>query len=58
MVSAHGRRRQVAYAKQRGLSKRRACALLGVARSGLDRESKRDKADAPVIAHLGELAAK
>ena len=57
MVSACGRRRQVAYAKQRGLSKRRACALLGVARSGLGHESKRDVADAPVIAHLRELAA-
>ena len=57
MVSAHGRRRQVAYATRRGVSKRRACALLGVARSGLDYESIRDKQDAPVIARMRELAA-
>ncbi len=56
MVSAPGRRRQVAYAKQRGLSKRRACALIGTARSGLGYESARDKADAPVIARMRELA--
>jgi len=57
MVSAHGRRRQVAYAKRRGVSKRRACALLGVARSGLEHESIRDQQDAPVIARMRELAA-
>jgi putative transposase len=57
MVSAPGRRAQVAYAKRRGLSKRRACALLDVARSGLDHESIRDKQDAPVIVRMRELAA-
>jgi len=57
MVSAPGRRAQVAYAKRRGLSKRRACALLDVARSGLDHESVRDKQDEPVIARMRELAA-
>jgi putative transposase len=57
MVSAPGRRRQVAYAKTRGLPVRRACALLGIARSGLRHESKRTKADAPVLARLRELAA-
>jgi putative transposase len=57
MVSAPGRRQQVAYAKKRGLSKRRACALLDVARSGLDHESIRDRQDAPVIARMRELAA-
>jgi putative transposase len=57
MVSAPGRRAQVAYAKKRGLSKRRACALLDVARSGLDHESIRDQQDAPVIARMRELAA-
>jgi len=35
MVGARVRRQQVAYAKTRGLSSRRACALLSVARSGL-----------------------
>ena len=57
MVSAPGRRAQVAYAKKRGLSKRRACALLDVARSGVDHESVRDKQDEPVIARMRELAA-
>jgi len=57
MVSAPGRRAQVAYAKRRGLSKRRACALLDIARSGLDLDSLRDKQDAPVITKMRELAA-
>lgn len=56
MVSAPGRRRQVTLASARGLSQRRACALIGTARSGLRRESKRAKADAPVIARMRELA--
>jgi putative transposase len=57
MVSAPGRRCEVAYAKTRGLSKRRACALFEVARSGLEHESVRDRQDAPVIAKMRELAA-
>ena len=35
MVGARVRRQQVAYAQGRGLSSRRACALLSVARSTL-----------------------
>jgi putative transposase len=58
MVSAPGRRRQVTLAKKRGLSLRRACALIGTARSGLKLESKRAKADAPVQARMRELAAR
>jgi len=57
MVSAPGRRRQVAYAKSRGVPLRRACALFRTARSGLRLESKRAKADAPVITQMRELAA-
>jgi putative transposase len=57
MVSAPGRRRQVAYAKSRGVPVRRACALVGTVRSGLQHESKRIKADAPVVAKMRELAA-
>lgn len=57
MVGAPVRRRQVAYAQKRGLSLRRACALLGTARSGLGYESKRDKTDAPVLKRMAELAA-
>ena len=57
MVSAPGRRRQVAYAKSRGVPLRRACALVGTARSGLRHESKRKQADAPGVARMRELAA-
>lgn len=57
MVGAPGRRRQVQLAAVRGLSKRRACALLGTARSGLAYSSKREVADAPVIARMRELSA-
>jgi putative transposase len=40
MVSAPGRRQQVEYARKRGLSCRRACALVQVARSSLRYRSK------------------
>jgi putative transposase len=56
-VSAPARRRQVAYATRRGVSVRRACALLQVARSTLTDESKLAKKDAPVLAQLEALAA-
>lgn len=57
MVSAPGRRRQVGHARKRWrLSLRRACALLDVARSGAAYTSKREAADAPVIARMRELA--
>jgi putative transposase len=57
MVSARGRRQQVEYARKRGLSCRRACALVQVARSSLRYESKLAKQDAPVRARMCELAA-
>jgi putative transposase len=57
MVSASVRRQQVAFATGRGLSCRRACALLGVARSCLTYRSKRAEADAPVIKRMRELSA-
>ena len=57
MVSACARRRQVQYAKKRGLSYRRGCALIGVARSTLRYESKLAKKDAPVRRSMRELAA-
>lgn len=57
MVSAPGRRKQVDHAQKRWrLSLRRACALLGVARSGATYASKREVADAPVVARMRELA--
>ena len=39
MVSPQVRREQVAFGCERGLSKRRVCGLLGVARSTLRYES-------------------
>ena len=40
MVGARGRRQQVAYTRSRGLSARRACAGLSVARSALGYQSR------------------
>ena len=57
MVSARGRRQQVTLAKRRGLSERRACALLDVARSSLGYQSKLDGKDEPILKHMRELAA-
>jgi putative transposase len=50
------RRRQVAYAMKRGVSQRRACTLLSVARSALGYESRLAKKDAPVFEAMRELA--
>jgi putative transposase len=57
MVSATVRRQQVEYVRGRGLSVRRACRLLSVARSTLGYESVLAKRDAPVIGSMRELAA-
>jgi len=57
MVSAPLRRQQVAYVHARGVSIRRACALLSVARSALHYESRLTQRDAPVLTHMRELAA-
>src|SRR5262249_31736075 len=57
MVGARVRRQQVAYAETRGLSRRRACALLSVARSTLGYTSRLAVRDAPAIAAMRELAA-
>jgi putative transposase len=56
MVSARVRRVQVAYVEQRGLSRRRACALLSVARSTLGYQSRLALKDGPVVAAMRELA--
>ena len=48
---------QVAHARKRWkLSLRRACALLHIARSGATYASKKEVADAPVVARMRELA--
>jgi putative transposase len=56
MVGARVRRQQVAYAEGRGLSRRRACALLAVARSTIGYVSRLVARDAPVLAPLRTLA--
>jgi putative transposase len=57
MVGAPVRRRQVAYLCNVGLSVRRACALMRVARSALRYESRLVQRDAPVVTVMRELAA-
>ena len=56
MVSAPVRRQQVQYVRARGLSLRRACALLAVARSAINYASRLAKRDAPALAAMRELA--
>jgi putative transposase len=57
MVGAPVRRRQVAYFHERGVSIRRACALMSVARSTLRYQSRLVERDAPAVAVMHELAA-
>ena len=52
MVSVPARRSSVAFATRRGLSQRRACTLLGVARSALKYQSSKAAADQPVIERM------
>jgi putative transposase len=56
MVSVLARRTAVAYATGRGLSQRRACTLLKVARSALGYRSRKTEKDARVLGRMGELA--
>jgi len=56
MVGARVRRQQVAYAVARGLSSRRACALLSVARSTLTYQSRLAARDEASLAKMRELA--
>jgi len=56
MVGARVRRQQVTYAEGRGLSRRRACALLSVARSTIGYVSRLVARDAPVVGPLRTLA--
>ena len=55
-MSSQARRAQVAFAIERGHSKRRACELIGVARSALDYRSVRKERDTPVIEAMKRLA--
>jgi putative transposase len=56
MVSAQARRSQVEFASHRGISVRRACALIGVARSTMGYEAKMPAKDRPVITVMRELS--
>jgi putative transposase len=56
MVSARVRREQIAYLVSRGRSRRRACALLTVARSTAMYQSRLDVKDAAMLAAMRELA--
>ena len=57
MVSAQARREQVRFAVGRGLSQRRACALLSVARSALSYTSKMLEKDVPALGAMSVLSA-
>jgi len=50
------RREQLVYAMRRGLSRRRSCTLLGVARSALGYRSVKAVKDEPVLARMAALA--
>jgi len=56
MVGAPARRHQVAFAQGRGLSVRKACALLSTARSGLGYVSKMAAKDGPVLSVMARLS--
>jgi putative transposase len=56
MVSAQARRSQVEFASHRGISVRRACALIGVARSTMGYEAKMPAKDGPVVTVMRELS--
>jgi putative transposase len=57
MVSAQARREHVRFAVGRGLSQRRACALLSVARSTLNYTSKMLEKDVPALGAMSVLSA-
>ena len=56
MVGARVRREQVAFVQTGGLSRRRACAVVSVARSTVGYQSRLVAKDAPVLTAMRELA--
>ena len=56
MVGVPARREQVAYATRRGLSQRRSCTLMKVARSTLGYRSAKAVRDEPVLARMAALS--
>lgn len=57
MVSARVRRRQVAFVCERGVSQRRACALMSVTRPAIRYQSRLAAKDIPVVDAMRELSA-
>jgi len=57
VVGPQARREQVAFARERGLSERRACGLLAISRSTLGYELRLPMKDAPVIEAMKTLSA-
>ena len=57
MVSVSHRRQAVRYAEGRGLSCRKSCALLSVARSSLGYVSRLDARDAAPLSEMRKLSA-
>jgi len=57
MVSVPVRRDQVAYATRQGLSQRRSCTLMKVARSAIGYRSTRAVRDGPALARMAVLSA-
>ena len=55
-MSSQVRREQVAFAIERGHPKRRACELIGIARSTLRYERRLPLRDAPALAAMRRLA--
>ena len=56
MVSPQARREQVALLCQGGLSQRRACGLIGIARSGLSYVLRQPGKDAPFLQAIRRLS--
>ena len=56
MVSPQARREQAAFLQERGLSARRACGLIGLARSGMAYQRVQPAKDAPVIEAMRSLS--
>ena len=56
MVSPQGRRDQVRFLRERGVSQRRACGLLGVPRSTLSYRLRLPEKDGPVLAAMHRLS--
>ena len=55
-MSPQARREQIAFVCERGVSKRRACGLIGVARSTLAYRLRMPVKDAPVVAAMQRLS--